>query len=109
MKKEYHGPNFPVECYECGRVFDFADYLTSDDENRHIAELVIEKCGGDVLLCDRCRNFGRRIIERGRFELVTEDFENGCIGELELTSNSGKKTVLKIKNVSNGEITFKLQ
>jgi len=96
MTKRRGETYFPVECGVCKRVFDFGDYLTPEDENKHIAELVLEKCGGDILVCDKCKR-GKRIVDSGKFQWVFRG-EGAMIPELELVSENGKKRVLSVKN-----------
>ena len=96
--------NFPVECYSCGKEFDFGDYLTSEDESKHIAEIVVEKCGGDELLCDNCRKSKAKVLEGGRFEFVKK-FDDS-FADLVLISDNGKKRVLAVEYVGEDGIAL---
>ena len=74
MKKEGH--EFKVECHECGARFDFADYLADEDYSKHIAEIVLEKCGGDLILCKNCNSIERKNSSREFIEKFTKEIES---------------------------------
>lgn len=106
-KEGLDGFELRVECSKCGKRFDFADYLTTYDEDKHIAELVIEKCGGDRILCDDCRNLVRKTLEKGTFEFVTTN-DNTSVADLELRAENGKKSILKFKSAEDNLVTFEV-
>ena len=96
--------NFPVECYSCGKEFDFGDYLTFEDESKHIAEIVVEKCGGNELLCDDCRRRKARVLESGRFEFVKK-FDDS-FADLILISDNGERRILAVEYVGEDGIAL---
>lgn len=105
-KEDFADFELRVECKKCGKRFDFADYFTSEDEDKHIAELVLEKCGGDDILCDKCRSEMRKVVDRGEFELVSHG-ENGA-ADIELKNQSGKKSTWKLKSAEENKLTFEV-
>src|SRR3989344_8927166 len=98
---------FPVECHECGEVFDFANYIESmtDLKDKHIAELVLEKCDGDTILCQKCMKLGRKVIEKGNFEWVAKGPGGLRVADLELTSDDGKKRIMRFVEENDKGIT----
>lgn len=96
-----------VECAHCKKRFNFADYLTEDDYGRHIAYLVLEKCNGNLILCESCLADSKKIIEQGTYRWAVSGGEKIRIADLELLSKSGAKRVFKFLSVDDGKITFK--
>jgi len=95
-----------VECKKCGKRFDFADYLTSEDEDKHIAEIVLEKCGGNDILCDKCRSEARKVLDKGKFELVSYGDKGSA--DIEMKTEGGAKSVWKMKSVDDNLVTFEV-
>ncbi len=95
-----------VQCHECGRVFNFADYINDSDSDKIIAELVLEKCGGDTIICSDCKQLERNVIEKGTFEWVAKGPGKFRLSDLELFSEDGKKAIFKVKSVNEKTITF---
>jgi hypothetical protein len=91
-----------VECKNCGKRFDFLDYLTSDDEDKHIAEIILDKFGGDDILCEKCKELGKRTIEKGKFELIG----NETMADIKFETEDGKKVVWKFVSSDEGKVTF---
>lgn len=51
-----------VLCSKCKKRFDFASYLNEDDIGKNIAELVLEKCYGNDILCKDCLAKSNKIL-----------------------------------------------
>ena len=108
MKKE-EGINLNVECHECGKQFDFSEYFLEEDSDKHIAEIVLEKCGGDLILCKKCKALERKTLDKGSFEWVAKGPGKFRFGDLELTSEDGAKSIWKVKSIDDEEITFQIK
>jgi|SRR3989339_1587246 len=106
MKKRKGEDLFRVQCHECGKIFDFADYLKNWDDEKIMAEVVLEKCKGDNILCDECVKLNRKIIEKGNFQWVAKGPGGFRISDLELMSDDGKQAIFKVKDISDNTITF---
>jgi len=108
MKKE-SGVSFNVECHECGKQFDFSEHLIEEDNDKHIAEIILEKCGGDLILCKKCSALKRKTLDKGAFEWVAKGPGKFRLADLELTSEDGAKSIWKVKNIDEKEITFEIK
>jgi len=53
-----------VQCIKCKKRFDFASYLTEEDIGKNIAELVLEKCRGNDILCKDCLKKSKKLLIR---------------------------------------------
>jgi len=99
-RKDYY---FPVECGSCKKIFDFGDYLTTEDEGKHIAEIILEKCGGDFLICDKCLK-EKKVLDRGTFQWIIS--ENAMIPQLELISENGIRKILNVRQFDDDSIAL---
>jgi len=51
-----------VQCIKCKKKFDFASYFTEEDIGKNIAELVLEKCYGNEILCKECLKKSKKFL-----------------------------------------------
>ncbi|MCX8159006.1 MAG: hypothetical protein N3D20_01805 [Candidatus Pacearchaeota archaeon] len=51
-----------VQCTKCKKQFNFASYLNEEDIGKNIAELVIEKCHGNDILCKDCLKKSKKLL-----------------------------------------------
>ena len=96
----------PAECEKCGSLYNLNDDLLGEDWNKTISQVLIKKFGSDSFLCSNCRKMVR-VVEKGKFNLITTKTKNDEKISLELISNQNRK-VFEFSKTEKEGVNFKV-